>query len=229
MFDRLMSLTEAPRPKKPPPPPPPQPKRDEDHPKVKKQRAKAQQRRQKRKATKRETSAEKLAAKKQRAQEKARKTREKKAKAARAKAAAENKAKRKARQAALKKKTDKRDASGTKDKASPSGKAPKDMVGAQLRHCMLALKYKRKKSTKAAWNICRWSLTKYGYMKGPYRVNTKLPKATKMTSKGVRRSFQHGMEKGPLNKGIPGTGATKARKFDKLFKSIEKDVIRKSG
>ena len=116
---------------------------------------------------------------------------------------------------------------GTKDKASPVGKAPQDQVGAQLRHCMLALKHKHGKSAKAAWNICRWSLTKYGYMKGPYRINTKLPKATKMTGKGSRRSFQHGMEKGPLGGGIPGTGATKYRKFNKMFKAIEKDVIRK--
>lgn len=222
---RFMSLVEAPDP--PSPPNGPSPPKDEDD--TKKQDHGAQQRRQKSKATKAKASTDQIAAKNRKAQEKAKKTREKKAKARIAKAAAENRVRRKARQSALKKKVTKRDASGTKTGASPVGKPPKDQVGAQLRHCMLAIKHKRGKSAKAAWNICRWSLTKYGYMKGPYRVNTKLPKATKMTTKGVRRSFQHGMEKGPLNGGIPGTGATKARKFDKLFKSIEKDVIRKSG
>lgn len=220
MLERLMQLVEAPE-----PPAPPTPPKDEDETQAKRQ--KAQQRRQRKKKGRSATSAEQQAAKRARAQAKAAKTREKKRKAAMKAAAAENKKKRQARKAELAKKRKKKTASGTRDKASPAGKSPAEQVPAQLRHCMLALKYKRKKSTTAAWNICRWSLTKHGYMKGPYRINTKLPKATRQTSKGTRRSFQHGMEKGPLNKGIPGTGATKARKFDKMFKEIEKDVIKK--
>jgi hypothetical protein len=93
---------------------------------------------------------------------------------------------------------------------------------------MLALK-RDGKSTKAAWNICRWSLTKYGYLKGPYRVNTKLPKATRQTSKGNRRTFQHSAEKGPLNGGIPGKAATKYRKFKAMFRDIEPDVTGKAA
>lgn len=148
---------------------------------------------------------------------------EKKRKAATKTALAASKAKRQAARAARKKKPQ---PSGTK---SQKKKAPADYVPAQIAHCMLALNKKRGKSVKAAWNICRWAMAKHGYLKGKYRVNTKLPKATKQTQKGVRRSFQHGMEKGPLNRGIPGTGGSKYRKFKQMFRSIEKDVIPKKG
>jgi hypothetical protein len=122
-----------------------------------------------------------------------------------------------------------------KEKPLPSGtrgglkKSPADQVPAQIAHCVLALNKKGGKSVRAAWNICRWAMTKYGYLKGPYRVNTKLPKAVRQTSKGSRRSFQHGMEKGPLNRGIPGTGPTKYRKFKQVFRDIEDEVVPKGG
>lgn len=225
MLDRLIALTEAPAP--PAPPNGPNGPPEEDDPKVKARRERNQRKRQRKARKTRGVSAEQVAKKKAKSQEKARKTREKKRKEAMKQAAAENKKKREVRRAALKKKAQKRDPSGTRNKATPKGKPPVDMVPAQLRHCMLALKHKRGKSEKAAWNICRWSLTRYGYLKGPYRVNTKLPKATKQTSKGVRRTMQHAMEKGPLNKGISGTGATKARKFAKMFKKLEPDVVKK--
>lgn len=131
-------------------------------------------------------------------------------------AAAElNKAKRQARRAAIRKK---------KEPPKPPGL---NQVPGQIAHCMMALHVKRGKTKKAAWNICRWAMTKYGYLKGPYRANTKLPKAVKMTGKGVRRSFQHGMEKKPLGGGVPGTGASKYQKFVKMFGSLEKKIILK--
>ena len=89
----------------------------------------------------------------------------------------------------------------------------------------MAVHLKRGKSKEAAWNICRWAMTKYGYLKGPYRRNTKLPKATTATQKGVRRNFQHGMEKSPLNGGVPGNGPSKFKKFTKLFKSLEPKIV----
>lgn len=100
-------------------------------------------------------------------------------------------------------------------------------IPAQIAHCMMAVHKKRGKSKEAAWNICRWAMTKYGYLKGPYRMNSKLPKATKQTPKGVRRSFQHGMEKHPLGGGLPGTGVSKYNRFIKMFKDVENDFLLK--
>ncbi len=227
MLDLLMPLIEAPQ--GPRPPEGPNPPKDDDERQEPAQQA--QQKRQKKAASKRRTikkpTPQAAAKKKTAAIAKAQKTKARKAKEATRAALAANKKARQEKKAA--RAAAKQEPTGTKAKATPVGKAPKEMVPAQIRHCMLALKHKRGKSEKAAWNICRWAMTKYGYLKGPYRVNTKLPKATRQTQKGVRRSFQHGMEKGPLNKGIPGTGITKARKFDKLFKKIEKDVVRKGA
>jgi hypothetical protein len=163
------------------------------------------------------TKAKRTVAAKKRSQ-----TIKKKRKADMAAAAAENKAKRAARKKEIAAR-EKKGIRGAKEKV------PADLVPAQIAHCMLALKHKRGKSTRAAWNICRYAMTKYGYLSGPYRVNTKLPKAVKQTQKGSRRSFQHGMEKGPLNKGIPGTGPTKYRKFRAMFREIETAVTPKKG
>jgi hypothetical protein len=104
------------------------------------------------------------------------------------------------------------------------GKKKVDQVPSQLAHCMLAIRFKRRKSTKAAWNICRWSLTKHGYLKPPYSEKGKVPKATRQTRKGVRRSMQHSQEKKPLGGGVKGGGARKYDKFSRMFKAIEKDV-----
>ena len=102
-------------------------------------------------------------------------------------------------------------------------------IPAQIAHCMMAVHVKRGKSKQAAWNICRWAMTKYGYLKGPYRINTKLPKAVQQTQKGVRRSFQHGMEKRPLDGGLPGTGISKYNRFIKMFKDVEKSFLPKGA
>jgi len=101
-------------------------------------------------------------------------------------------------------------------------------IPAQISHCMMALHVKRGKSKQAAWNICRWAMTKYGYLQGPYRRNTKLPKATVTTGKGSRRNMQHAMEKNPLNGGVRGTGDAKFKRFVRMFKSLEPDIV-KSG
>lgn len=102
-------------------------------------------------------------------------------------------------------------------------KAKVDKIPAQLAHCMLAIRFKRKKSTRAAWNICRWSLTRNGYMKPPYSENGKI-RNVKQTQKGARRSMSHAMEKGPLNGGVKGTAANKYMKFQRMFKAISKTV-----
>lgn len=162
------------------------------------------------------------AAKKQKSREKAARTREKNARAKRKEAAAENKLKRKARAAKVKK-IDQRAAD--KKAGVPPGL---HMIPAQIAHCMMALHVKRGKSKEAAWNICRWSMTKHGYLKGPYRKNTKLPRATaQQTAKGSRRSFQHGMEKGPLGGGVKGNGTAKFKRFMRMFKRLEPSIVAK--
>lgn len=132
-----------------------------------------------------------------------------------AKAAEINKAERQARLAKIK-----------ASKAPPQEPSIKT-VPSQIAHCMMAVHLKRGKSKRAAWNICRWAMTKYGYLKGPYRINDKLPKTTQPTAKGSRRNFQHGMEKGPLNRGIKGTGPAKFKKFVRLFKDLEPQIVPK--
>lgn len=108
---------------------------------------------------------------------------------------------------------------------TPTGDKKVDKVNAQLAHCMLALKHKRGKSAKAAWNICRWSLTRHGYLKPPYKEGGKIKDgAAKPTQKGVRRAMQHAREKHPLGGGIKGSPHEKYQKFKKMFKSIEKKV-----
>jgi hypothetical protein len=116
-----------------------------------------------------------------------------------------------------------------KEKAKPPKPPGLDTIPAQIAHCMMAVHTKRGKSKEAAWNICRWAMTKYGYLAGPYRKNTKLPKATKQTQKGVRRSFQHGMEKKPLGGGLPGTGISKYNRFIKMFKDTEPRFLPKGA
>lgn len=105
-----------------------------------------------------------------------------------------------------------------------AGDKKADKVPAQLSHCMLALKHKRGKSVRASWNICRWSLTKHGYLKGPYKKDGKIPEATKQTAKGTRRTFQHAGEKKPLGGGVTGSPSSKYNRFVKMFKAIEKTV-----
>lgn len=103
----------------------------------------------------------------------------------------------------------------TKDKAG--------QVNAQLAHCMLAVTTYRDVDTMGAWNICRWNLTKNGFLKGPYIENDKLANV-QYTQKGTQRTMQHAFERFPLGGGIPGSPPSKFAKFRKLFKGIEKEV-----
>ena len=137
------------------------------------------------------------------------------------KAANEVRAKKKAAaKAAADASGDKR-ASTIKSTEKTSGKASK--VNAQLAHCILALHHKRGKDVRGAWNICRASLTKTGYMKGPYNEKGKVADL-RPTQKGARRAMQHAMEKHPLGGGIEGSPQEKYAKFSKLFKQIESSV-----
>jgi hypothetical protein len=105
------------------------------------------------------------------------------------------------------------------------GKAAVDKVPAQLAHCVLAVRggqpgharrrRRKKYDTRAAWNICRWSLTRYGYLKPPYKIGAKL-KNVRQTQKGARASMKHAMEKE-----APG----KYKRFGQLFRQIEPDVV----
>lgn len=160
------------------------------------------------------------ALKKQKAREKATKTRQKNARAALKGALEKSKVKRLARTEKAKK----------ADQEIARIKAEKPLslsdVPAQVAHCMMALHVKRGKSKEAAWNICRWSLAKHGYLKG-YNRNAKLPKATKQTGKGSTRSFQHGTEKGPLGGGVPGTGTSKFNRFTRMFRSLETKILKR--
>jgi len=210
MFDvvRMIEATEPRKPRKPRKPSAPKEPEDNDGKVGKKVVGK-----QNKKAATSAKAARKAAS------EKTAKTKAANARQRRADAAAANKAKRDARKADLKKKAE-------KTAKAKQNKAPADQVPTQVAHCMLALKNKGK-DAKAAWNICRWSLTKHGYLKGPYRVNTKLPKAVRQTSKGSRRTFQHSNEKKPLGGGIRGKPEEKYAKFKKMFRDIEAEVTKR--
>jgi len=136
-------------------------------------------------------------------------------KAAREKNQAARKSERQARRKASLEKVMKKSAEKAADKAG--------QINAQLAHCILAVQVKRKKSVRGAWNICRASLTKHGYLKGPYREDGKV-KDVKPTQKGARRAMQHANEKQPLNGGIPGSPPSKFQKFRRIFKDIEPTV-----
>lgn len=126
-----------------------------------------------------------------------------------------------------KKATRKADAAARTRKVKDKGVPPSiRKVPAQLAHCMMALHAKRGKSKDAAWNICRWSLQKNGYLK-TYRKNAKMPKATAQTQKGSRRTMQHAMEKKPLGGGVPGDGPQKFKKFVKMFSDFESEMMLK--
>jgi hypothetical protein len=210
-------LGEAKKPKAPEPPEPPKPvvkavkdneaeaERDATAAKKKAARAVAQAAAEKRRER---TSQEKRAAT-------IAKKRREAMKAAREKNQAERKAERQARRKAGLEKIMKKSAEKAADKAG--------QINAQLAHCILAVHVKRKKSVRGAWNICRASLTKYGYLKGPYREDGKV-KDVKATQKGSRRAMQHANEKHPLNGGILGTPPAKFQKFRRIFKDIEPTV-----
>lgn len=111
------------------------------------------------------------------------------------------------------------------------GPEPSDKVGAQLAHCVLAVKGQRQKtkkgkkprkkiSTRGAWNICRWSLTRHGYLKPPYKINQQL-KNLKLTQKGARANTKHAMTE--------PDAPEKYAKFKKLFREIEADVVAGRG
>lgn len=110
-------------------------------------------------------------------------------------------------------------------KVGPVGRG---QVGAQLAHCVLAVHKKRRKSPLAAWNICRWSLTRLGYLKGPYKEDD-LALPVKMTPRGVRRSMQHAQEKRPLGGGISGSPQSKYAKFRVVFGKAASELQKKVG
>lgn len=145
--------------------------------------------------------------------EKAIATRVAKQKAATKDALAQNRAARAERRAKL----------AAKNQDAPSVGTKTSKVNAQLAHCMLALNRKRGKDAMASWNICRWSLTKFGYLKPPYRENGKVD-SVMATQKGSRRAMQHAMEKKPLGGGIPGSPGAKYASFKDLFRDIEPTV-----
>jgi len=153
------------------------------------------------------------------AQEKAKKTRERNAKAARTAALADLAAKRRERK--------KQPPKGVDKSVGKSKKATIDQIPAQLGHCMLALRYKRKKTDMAAWNICRWSLRKHGYHK-TYRKDAG-PHTVKQTQKGSQRSFQHGMEKKPLNKGLDRPASQKYKILKKMMGRLEKKKFKSAN
>lgn len=126
-------------------------------------------------------------------------------------------------------------------KAPTAKKKPADRaknVGALIRHCMVALAREKKnkfggftsKGAKAAWNVCRWAMTKYGFMKGPYRKDAPPTKAnTKMTQKGSKRNMKHAQGACPRYQNTPERKALakkelplKQRLFKRLFKYIDK-------
>jgi len=82
-----------------------------------------------------------------------------------------------------------------------------------VKHCVVAV-MKRGKDVRAAWNICRSSLTKQGYLKPPYKVSGKVSDV-RMTQKGSRRAMKHSMEK---------DGPRKNDDFKKAFRKIEPTV-----
>ena len=123
----------------------------------------------------------------------------------------------KAKAAAAELSGDKR-ASSQKDTTDKAGK-----INAQLAHCILALHYKRGKDVRGSWNICRASLTKHGYLKGPYKETGKVSDV-RPTQKGVRRAMQHAFEKKPLGGGISGSPPEKYAKFKNIFREIEPTV-----
>jgi hypothetical protein len=114
-----------------------------------------------------------------------------------------------------------------KQQMKPGGskaKAKVDQIPAQLAHCVLAVrggkpskkggKPQKKYGTRAAWNICRWSLTRHGYLKPPYKKGGQVS-SLRRTQKGARASMKHAMEK---------EGPTKYKRFKDLFRDIEPTV-----
>lgn len=96
-------------------------------------------------------------------------------------------------------------------------------VSAQLAHCMLAVNAFRDVDAMGSWNICRWNLTKNGFLQPPYRENDKVANV-RYTGKGSQSWMKHAQERRPLGRGISGSPPSKFAKFRKLFKTIEREV-----
>jgi len=100
-------------------------------------------------------------------------------------------------------------------------------VGALIRHCMAAVAPKKggigKKGAEAAWNICRWAMTKYKFLKGPYKKGAPpSPYTGKVTARGARRNMKHAMGACPRGKSNKSELRRKQMVFTKLFKHIDK-------
>lgn len=123
-------------------------------------------------------------------------------------------------------------------------------VGALIRHCMVAIargRYRKRdnkwvngkgfgpKGARAAWNICRWAMTKYKFMKSKYRKGAAPTKHNlKMTGKGTRRNMKHATGACPRFQNTPERKALakkelplKQRLFKRLFKYIRDPKQRK--
>lgn len=101
-----------------------------------------------------------------------------------------------------------------KQRATGTGsKAKVDKVPSLISHCCLAVQ-KKGHSFRAAWNICRASMTRYGYLKGPFKEKGGLM-TVKPTQKGVRRSMRHSMER---------VAPVKYKLFKRRFAAIEPTV-----
>lgn len=88
-------------------------------------------------------------------------------------------------------------------------------VPATLSHCMLAVRRKGHEPAEA-WNICRASLTRQGYLRGPYRRDAKAKASSQQTHKGTMRTMKHGTEKG---------SHVKFERFRAMFAKIAPKVV----
>lgn len=88
-----------------------------------------------------------------------------------------------------------------------------DKVPSLISHCTIAVQ-KKGHDFRAAWNICRASMTRYGYLKGPFKEKGGL-KTVAPTQKGVRRSMKHAMER---------AAPVKYKLFKRRFAAIEPGV-----
>lgn len=97
--------------------------------------------------------------------------------------------------------------------ATGRGKTTAQKVPVMVAHCMLRVRDKGKK-VRDAWNICRASMTKNGYMRPPYDEKGKVGDLGP-TVKGTRRGMKHAMERD-----APG----KFNRFKSMIRSIEPSI-----
>ena len=94
--------------------------------------------------------------------------------------------------------------------AAGRGKTTAQRVPVMVAHCMLRVKDKGK-NARAAWNICRASMTKHGYMKPPYDEGGTVA-GLRPTVQGTRRGMKHAMER---------DAPEKFKRFKAMIRKIE--------